>query len=45
MLNRNNTSAVNLLCDPGAGGSVCFAGQPASAFDARQFQFALKVNF
>jgi hypothetical protein len=35
---------VNPLCDPTAG-STCFAGQPTSAADARQFQFALKLNW
>jgi len=35
---------VNQLCDPTAG-PVCAAGQPTAAFDARQFQFALKLNW
>ena len=43
LLNRNNTSDVNVLCDP-LGGN-CPAGQPTAAFDARQFQFAAKINF
>lgn len=40
--NRTNVAAVNQLCDPTAG-STCAAGQPTSAYDARQFQFALKL--
>jgi len=43
LFNRNNTSDVNVLCDPLAGS--CPAGQPTAAFDARQFQFAAKINF
>jgi hypothetical protein len=42
LLNRTNVAAVNQLCDP-ASGSICFAGQPTAAYDARQFQFALKL--
>ncbi len=42
MLNRLNILSVNQLCDPTAGSS-CFAGQPSAAYDARQFQFALKL--
>jgi hypothetical protein len=42
LTNRLNVAAVNQLCDPGAG-STCSAGQPTAAYDARQFQFALKV--
>ena len=44
MLNRTNIAAVNQLCDPTAGSS-CLAGQPTAAYDARQFQFALKLNW
>jgi hypothetical protein len=43
LLNRFNTLAVNLLCDPATG--TCTAGQPTAAFDPRQFQFAVKLNF
>jgi hypothetical protein len=43
LLNRTNISAVQPLCDPSA--STCAAGQPTAAFDARQFQFALKLNW
>jgi hypothetical protein len=42
LTNRLNVSAVNQLCDP-ASGSSCSAGQPTAAYDARQFQFALKL--
>ena len=44
LFNHTNIIAVNQLCDPTAG-STCFAGQPTSAADARQFQFALKLNW
>jgi hypothetical protein len=43
LLNRFNALAVNLLCDPASGS--CSAGQPTAAFDPRQFQFAVKLNF
>ena len=42
LFNRTNVAAVNPLCDPSAG-STCLAGQPTAAYDARQFQFALKL--
>jgi len=42
LTNRLNVAAVNQLCDPGSG-STCSAGQPTAAYDARQFQFALKL--
>ncbi|HET9803599.1 MAG TPA: hypothetical protein VFP96_10195, partial [Candidatus Acidoferrum sp.] len=42
LLNRTNVAAVNQLCDP-TGGATCFAGQPTASYDARQFQFALKL--
>jgi hypothetical protein len=44
LFNRTNIAAVNQLCDPSAG-PTCTAGQPTSAYDARQFQFALKVSW
>jgi hypothetical protein len=44
LFNRTNIAAVNQLCDPTAG-STCFAGQPSAAYDARQFQFALKLRW
>jgi hypothetical protein len=44
MLNRLNVLSVNQLCDPTAGaGATCLAGQPTASYDARQFQFALKL--
>jgi len=42
MLNRTNIAAVNQLCDPSA---TCAAGQPTAAYDARQFQLALKLHW
>jgi len=42
LLNRTNVAAVNQLCDP-SGGATCLAGQPTASYDARQFQFALKL--
>jgi len=44
LLNRTNITAVNQLCDPSAG-TTCSAGQPTAAYDARQFQFALRVTW
>jgi hypothetical protein len=44
LTNRLNVAAVNQLCDPGAG-AACSAGQPTAAYDARQFQFALKMSW
>ena len=44
LFNRTNIAAVNQLCDPSAG-ATCFAGQPTASYDARQFQFALKLNW
>jgi hypothetical protein len=44
LFNRTNIAAVNQLCDPLAG-ATCFAGQPTASYDARQFQFALKVSW
>ena len=42
LFNRTNVAALNQVCDPSAG-STCLAGQPTAAYDARQFQFALKL--
>jgi hypothetical protein len=42
MFNRLNVLSVNQLCDPTAG-ATCTAGQPTASYDARQFQFALKL--
>ena len=44
LFNRTNIAAVNQLCDPFAG-ATCTAGQPTASYDARQFQFALKLNW
>jgi hypothetical protein len=44
LFNHTNISAVNQLCDPTAGPN-CPAGQPTAAYDARQFQFALRLNW
>jgi len=44
LFNHTNILAVNQLCDPSAG-AVCTAGQPSAAYDARQFQFAIKLNW
>src|SRR5712664_1993526 len=42
LFNRLNILSVNQLCDPTAG-ATCLAGQPTASYDARQFQFALKL--
>jgi len=44
LFNRTNIAAVNQLCDPSAG-ATCSAGQPTASYDARQFQFALKLTW
>jgi hypothetical protein len=44
LFNRTNIAAVNQLCDPSAG-ATCTAGQPTASYDARQFQFALKLSW
>jgi hypothetical protein len=44
LFNRVNVAAVNQLCDPLAG-ATCSAGQPTASYDARQFQFALKLSW
>ncbi|MBZ5703108.1 MAG: carboxypeptidase regulatory-like domain-containing protein [Acidobacteriia bacterium] len=44
LANRTNVAAVNQLCNPAAG-ATCTAGAPTAASDARQFQFALKLNW
>jgi len=44
LTNHTNISAVNQLCDPSSG-NTCSAGQPTAAYDARIFQFALKLNW
>jgi hypothetical protein len=44
LTNRTNVAAVNQLCNPAAG-PTCTAGAPTASSDARQFQFALKLNW
>ena len=44
LFNRLNVLSVNQLCDPTTG-STCLAGQPTASYDARQFQFALKLTW
>jgi len=44
LFNRTNVAAVNQLCDP-TSGALCAAGQPTAAYDARQFQFAIKLKW
>ena len=44
LFNHTNIAAANQVCDPSAG-STCLAGQPTAAYDARIFQFALKLNW
>jgi hypothetical protein len=44
LFNHANILAVNQLCDPSAG-TTCQAGQRSAAYDARQFQFALKLSW
>src|SRR5882724_9403729 len=45
LLNRTNVAAVNQLCEPIPGGGTCFRRSPTAAYDARQFQFALKLRW
>jgi hypothetical protein len=44
LFNHTNISAANQLCDP-LTGATCTAGQPTAAYDARQFQFALRLSW
>jgi hypothetical protein len=44
LTNRTNIAAVNQLCDPSAG-ATCTAGQPTASYDARQFQFAVRLSW
>ncbi len=39
--NKVNVAAVSPLCSS----SSCNAGQPTAAYDMRQFQFAMKLNW
>jgi carboxypeptidase family protein len=45
LLNRQNVAAVNQLCNPTDPSGCLAAGQPTASYDARQFQFALKLSF
>jgi hypothetical protein len=45
LLNRQNMAAVNQVCNPSDPSGCLTAGQPTAAYDARQFQFALKLSF
>jgi len=45
LLNRQNVAAVNQVCNPSDPSGCLAAGQPTAAYDARQFQFALKLSF
>jgi hypothetical protein len=44
MMNRFNAGDVSPLCNP-LDPASCNAGQTTAALDARQFQFALKINW
>jgi carboxypeptidase family protein len=45
LLNRQNVAAVNQLCNPTDPSGCLAAGQPTATYDARQFQFALKLSW
>jgi Carboxypeptidase regulatory-like domain len=45
LLNRQNIAAVNQVCNPSDPSGCLAAGQPTATYDARQFQFALKLSF
>jgi len=48
LFNRTNIAAVNQLCFPGTDPTAigtCSAGQSSASYDARQFQFALKLSW
>jgi hypothetical protein len=44
LANKFNVADVSILCDP-RDPSTCRAGEPTAAYDPRQFQFALKINW
>ena len=44
LFNRFNVADVSPLCNP-TDPAGCNAGQPTASYDARQFQFALKVSW
>jgi Carboxypeptidase regulatory-like domain/TonB dependent receptor len=45
LLNRQNVAAVNQVCNPSDPSGCLTAGQPTASYDARQFQFALKLSW
>jgi hypothetical protein len=45
LLNRLNVAAVNQSCNPSDPSGCLAAGQPTASYDARQFQFALKLSW
>jgi Carboxypeptidase regulatory-like domain/TonB dependent receptor len=45
LFNHTNILAVDQLCDTTTGAPTCTAGRPTAAYDARQFQFALKFSW
>jgi hypothetical protein len=45
LLNRQNVAAVNQVCNPSDPSGCLAAGQPTATYDARQFQFALKLSW
>jgi hypothetical protein len=45
LLNRQNVAAVNQVCNPSDPSGCLAAGQPTASYDARQFQFALKLSW
>jgi hypothetical protein len=45
LLNRLNVAAVNQACNPTDPSGCLAAGQPTASYDARQFQFALKLSW
>lgn len=46
LFNRTNIAAVDQVCAPSLiPNSTCNAGRPTAAYDARQFQFALKLSW
>ena len=44
IFNRFNVADINPLCD-GLVGGTCIAGQPTAAFDPRQYQLGVRLNW
>jgi len=44
IFNRFNVADINPLCD-GLVGGTCIAGQPTAAFDPRQYQIGVRLNW